>query len=550
MNIVHPKDVQNATLFLHAVVAILNFGHGVPTEMAGTGRKPTAAQQTCFGTIGFRIMEFAGRLQSDAPSDFSSEAAWQAYEDRGSAPRLDLLADLVDYPAVAGTCDPLLVIPPDIGKLLSDINFMFPAPPEGLNRFSGFYAGDRDEYVKLTANLLKIGKLTLRHEVKGGGTVFPVEKPGGTRQREVWHGTRVSQACAPPFPPRLLASPSAFAGIELADGHCLHASKRDGRCFFDQLVLPPTLSEFMGRPAVTADELLRHGVLASEHVTCPPPRAGRDLQPTDRQLGRFECHDHAHHVLHHDGLQSADPQLGCLERHDHEPHVREQGIQSADRRLGRLAAESDGRMKIWDIERSGVSGETRPSSSELWPCSKVWGMGFAWSSYVAQETLLGVCARAGLHNRLALAVGHPVPASEQVFFSLATDDVMIFSQQGPGHTLAAAKRLDSAMADAGIVKHEAKDINDLTDVTCVGVDLVGGRWWWPPVAKMWQLLLGTVGLCTSRRGSSAALRAFHGLIQWFDLLQRGKFAFYDSIYRESEAWSDWTVRDLPSDVLR
>ena len=41
-----------------------------------------------------------------------------------------------------------------------------------------------------------------------------------------------------------------------------------------------------------------------------------------------------------------------------------------------------------------------------------------------------------------------------------------------------------------------------------------------------------------------------GLVQWFDLLHRGKFAFFDAIYKESEAWDDWTVRPLSSDVLR
>ena len=207
-------------------------------------------------------------------------------------------------------------------------------------------------------------------------------------------------------------------------------------------------------------------------------------------------------------------------------------------------------MKIWDVGRAATATPPVAETDPLWPCSKVWGMGFAWSSFVAQETLLGVCERAGLLNRVALAVGHPVPGSERVFFSLAIDDVMIFSRHGPGHTAAAAQLLDVAMAEAGIVKHPGKDINDSTDLTCNGVDLVDGRWWWPPASKMWQLLMGTVALCTSRRGSSAALRAFHGLIQWFDLLQRGKFAFYDSVYRESEAWDDWTVRNLPSDVLR
>ena len=177
-------------------------------------------------------------------------------------------------------------------------------------------------------------------------------------------------------------------------------------------------------------------------------------------------------------------------------------------------------------------------------------MGFAWSSFVAQETLLGVCARSGLPNSAALALGHPVPPLRSVFFSLATDDVMLFSRQGPGHTAAAAQRLDTAMADAGVIKHEGKDLNDSLDATCVGVDLVAGRWWWPPASKMWTLLLATIQLCESREASSAALRGYHGLIQWFDLLSRGQFAFYGAIYRESEAWDDWTRRTLPNDVLR
>ena len=60
------------------------------------GQKPTAAQRSCFCTIGARILEFVNRLQSDIPDDVSPEAAWLAYEARGDAPRLDLLADLVD----------------------------------------------------------------------------------------------------------------------------------------------------------------------------------------------------------------------------------------------------------------------------------------------------------------------------------------------------------------------------------------------------------------------------------------------------------------------
>ena len=59
-------------------------------------------------------------------------------------------------------------------------------------------------------------------------------------------------------------------------------------------------------------------------------------------------------------------------------------------------------------------------------------------------------------------------------FSLATDDVMIFSGAGPGVTLDAARRLEAEMERAGIHKHPAKDEDDKLSCRCVGVDLVAG----------------------------------------------------------------------------
>ena len=94
--------------------------------------------------------------------------------------------------------------------------------------FSGFDAGERSEYIKHTVNLLRCGKVGLHLAVRGGGTVFPVIKSDGVHQREVWHGSRVSQACTQPPCPRLLASPSAFVALELRDDQRLRVSKRDG----------------------------------------------------------------------------------------------------------------------------------------------------------------------------------------------------------------------------------------------------------------------------------------------------------------------------------
>ena len=161
---------------------------------------------------------------------------------------------------------------------------------------------------------------------------------------------RVSDACAPPPPPRWLASPSSFSSIHLPPGRRLRVSKRDGRCFFDQLFFPRQLREFMGRPAVKRQELV-------------------DAGATDAELSF--------------------------------------------------------------VVAEGVD----PSLTIFWPCSNVWGMGFAWSSFVAQESLLEVCKRAGLGAGQALAPDNDVPESTALMFSLATDDVMIFSSAGGARPL-------------------------------------------------------------------------------------------------------------------
>ena len=503
-------DVTHALSYGRAVIVVLNYGFGVSS--VGVGRA-TAAQQLCTNTIGLRIERYVEELRSDVPVNRDPSAAWQTFQERGSLGSLRLLADLVECPSAAARCDPLGIVPADVAAVLSNVNAMFPAPPPGLDKFSGFTAGPRHEYLKLTSRLLQVGKLGLCRRVLGGGTVFPVVKSDGVHQREVWHGARVSEACAAPPVPRLLASPSCFAGIEIGEDQLLRVSKRDGRCFFDQLALPPTLSPYMGRPCVTAGELRGLSVEPSEYVL-DGAAAAADSVPDDTAAGA---------ATRTEGLGFAASSMQAVPR-----------TSTARSTLGQ---ELRGKDMV-------------PDETVFWPCARVWGMGFAWSSFVAQETLLGVCSRAGLPNDLALAVGHPVPASSPLFFSLATDDVMIFSKEGPGVTTAAASALDSEFLKANIEKHVKKDEKDATDSVCVGVKLSGGRWWWPPAARMWSLVLAATHVCVTSTASSAALLAFLGTLQWFDLLERGKFSFYAALYRESADWNDWSPRRMPGEALR
>ena len=95
--------------------------------------------------------------------------------------------------------------------IVSTLGELFREAAPGMSRFGRIAESDRLEYVKHTANLLRCGKLRLSGYAHSGGTVSVVGKPkfgsdGLRRVREVWHGTRVSNAAvAPPKPPHLAA---------------------------------------------------------------------------------------------------------------------------------------------------------------------------------------------------------------------------------------------------------------------------------------------------------------------------------------------------------
>ena len=53
------------------------------------------------------------------------------------------------------------------------------------------------------------------------------------------------------------------------------------------------------------------------------------------------------------------------------------------------------------------------------PCSRVWPMGFAWSSFVAYSTLMGICAEEGLTVDFNLAADRPLPCDMSLAFAVA-----------------------------------------------------------------------------------------------------------------------------------
>ena len=131
---------------------------------------------------------------------------------------------------------------------------------------------------------------------------------------------------------------------------------------------------------------------------------------------------------------------------------------------------------------------------QLFPLHHVWPMGFSWSSFIAQEEMLNICQEAGLPEDVLMACDSTTPQSFKLVGAVATDDVMFFSNAGPGVTSQAARAFDEVMQARGAVRNVKKDVNDQLCGTCVGVDLVNGVSLDVPAARYMAMIVAFLHL--------------------------------------------------------
>ena len=208
---------------------------------------PTAAQLTVLAglhdRVGFtliRLRETAHPLTGKAACDklFVSSTSVSA-----AAVVLDHSAcDLIKPGATANVVPHL---DPEARVIIEAPNGPVVQTTEGLRRLSMIgKCDDCISYLLLVRRQLKCEKVRLRHDIDGGGTVFAVRKKHG-RQREVWHGTKLTQASQPPPRSPCLAGPETFRDIELRLAFSCLLSKRDATCYVDQLSFPRKLAPFL-----------------------------------------------------------------------------------------------------------------------------------------------------------------------------------------------------------------------------------------------------------------------------------------------------------------
>ena len=171
----------------------------------------------------------------------------------------------------------------------------------------------------------------------------------------------------------------------------------------------------------------------------------------------------------------------------------------------------------------------------LHPCCATWPMGFSWSSFLAQSTLLAALSQAGFTADHMLADDIPPPRDLDLCVSLATDDIMLFSRGSSSRARAAISRIDRAVSDLGVQAHHGKDVNESTSCTLIGVELQDGRRLAPASDKLALVLVGIVFMLrdSSVLLSPLDLQTVLGHFAWFALLARPIFSTLHEVYADA-----------------
>lgn len=190
--------------------------------------------------------------------------------------------------------------------------------------------------------------------------------------------------------------------------------------------------------------------------------------------------------------------------------------------------------------------------SIYYPASLVFPMGFSWSSYVAQSTMLHTLVSAGIGAELMLSEEHHLPVSTDRAVSLATDDVVYFSRMTVAERNAACSSplelLDRVWQDIGLEGKAEKKADFLLNATILGIALHDGIRLMPRSRRFIDLVEALVDLldrpCCTPRQFSVLL----GVLQWHNLLARPTFSALGAAYGFAML-DDCIMRDLPGSVL-
>ena len=222
--------------------------YAAPRDRGPSSTQRAALEHVCASTTAmFR------RLRALKPLG-AKLVALRSFEPYAAAPPPRLVAEQVDLPPVAASCDPLELVGPDLLAKLRRPRSIFPRAPVGVGSVRA-PRGARGEYIQVIIRMLDAGKMGLCFAPSGVGAFFTVPKSTPGHLRPIWDGGPVSELCQRPPAPRRLGNPASFLELLVRPGERLIMSKRDAASFFDVLKAPPEAQPWFCCPPLRAEEL-------------------------------------------------------------------------------------------------------------------------------------------------------------------------------------------------------------------------------------------------------------------------------------------------------
>ena len=186
----------------------------------------------------------------------------------------------------------------------------------------------------------------------------------------------------------------------------------------------------------------------------------------------------------------------------------------------------------------------------LYPCSRVWPMGFSWASWAAQSPTEALRAAAALHPTSVLAQDRPVPSGETAVSGVATDDIIVLTADTD---LAASRDVLSfrrASSIYGMRRNQTKDVIGAREGLAVGCELAAqGGCWRAPAHTVWKIWSQLDALLRVGSASPRAVQSCVGNLTWLNLLRRLLFCVLHKVYRFTSVADEDKKLPLPNYVL-
>ena len=187
------------------------------------------------------------------------------------------------------------------------------------------------------------------------------------------------------------------------------------------------------------------------------------------------------------------------------------------------------------------------------PLCNTFPMGFGWSSYAAQSTMLAACRRIGYGDDHFLTGERVLPASQDVRVAIATDDINVFERLSPGEVGSSGPPPLSALDDDwiahGIVGHDDKAADRQRNARVLGVDLREGWRLQARGDKVLRIIEAVCDFANLQQCSPLDVSTLVGQLQWQALLNRPLFSAFDKVYEFSHRQPDKVARALDTEVL-